>query len=154
MLLSPKLEVSGMFFPLSDPFSKGHVCTEAEATALNSLRRDNLRAAMLRLLKKKYPSATEASPSIVKDFLELAENYEFTRTSLAKPQDPVESRAYAMAKDLAEAVLKRENVSKDSLLPGKFEEMISTILLRKPEIMEEAKKRVNKIKQMAEQVVL
>ncbi len=149
MPLSPKLEVQGLFFPLEDPFSEGHICSEAEAVALNTLRRENIRNGFARLMKKE--GFSEASPEVLEAFADFAASYSFTRTSVPKPQDPVEQKAYYLAKEMAEAALRKGNIGKDSLPPGKFEEMISHILaMKKDEIFAEAKRRVDEIKSLAE----
>jgi len=149
MPLSPKLEVQGLFFPLDDPFPTGHICSEAEAVALNTLRRENIRNGFARLMKKE--GITEASPKAMALFTDFAEAYSFTRTTVPKPQDPIEQKAYSLAKEIAEAALRKGNISKDSLQPGKFDEMISHILeMKREEIFAEARLRVDEIKSLAE----
>jgi hypothetical protein len=118
------------------------------------MRRENIRSAFVRLCKRQGLSLENMTPALLKAFNALAEDYTFTRTTVAKPQDPVEAKAWSIAKDLADAALKKGNVARSELLPGKYEEMISNILEMKPEIMEEARTRVEEIKSLADRITL
>ena len=97
--------IQGLDFQISWPFTAGHVCTEAEAKALNQTRKENLannfakRVKDAKALDEKNGNTTEVS-SLAAEFAKLDAEYEFTlaNVSAAARLSPVDREARSMAK--------------------------------------------------------
>ena len=139
-----KLEIQGRLYKLPLRYAAGHPLTEAEAVALNSMRATNMRGIFTKFVKDAAPGT-----DLDQAFAALAETYEFTRTVPKSAQDPVERIAYTIATDLANQLLRRQNITKHSLQEGEFEKIVLRILNEQPGLMEEAKQRAEAAERLA-----
>lgn len=102
-LAEPKVaSIQGLEFTVSQPFEVGHVCTEAEARALNQTRKENI----VNSFRPKVKAYVEAEDDTKLDelnssFLELDASYEFTIANVGATQKltPVEREARTLAKN-------------------------------------------------------
>lgn len=152
----PKLEISGVFFPLPDRYAEGHICSQPEAAALNQTRRENLRNIFAKRVKKvqEAPYTEAAAEALQVEFSSVALAYEFTRTSTKTSLDPVEKKARELATELGEAALQQQKIAKSQLAPGVWDKFLDDILAQKPELFEEAKARVASLQGIASSLAL
>lgn len=96
--------IQGLEFPVSWPFSAGHVCTEAEAKTLNQTRKENLgnnfRKRVVDALEADTKAGnTDESSKLAAEFDDLDAKYVFTLAGVgAVRMDPIEREARNMAK--------------------------------------------------------
>src|SRR5215472_4253233 len=97
-------------FQLSDPYQEGHRLTAAEAAALNTLRAENIRNNMSKVLRGLGSKALQGKA--LQDFTQRVELYDqqykfFTRTE-KKNLDQLEKKVQEVAKERArEEAIKR-----------------------------------------------
>lgn len=117
-----EITIQGIIFTVSTPFAAGHVCTEAEAAALNQTRCENIRNNMASKIKKAEKELPEGQTEFTEEQIaEFAaevqaydEAYEFTLASAgggAKPKDPIEAEAIKMAKAAVAGLLKKKGTT-------------------------------------------
>lgn len=96
--------IQGLDFQVSWPFVAGHVCTEAEAKALNQTRKENLANNFAKRVKDAKAldekNGTNEVSSLAAEFAKLDAEYEFTlaNVSAAARLSPVDREARSMAK--------------------------------------------------------
>lgn len=148
-------------FEAAAPYAEGHVMSKQEAAVLNQTRVENLRNNFAGVIKKKIeaiakeePPRTELSEdeiaALKEEFASYEDSYEFQgkRTSRA-PVDPVKREAVRMAKDTITTALRGKGIDPKNLVEGKMEELISGYLEKNPQVLEEAKARVEAAKALA-----
>lgn len=104
--------IAGMTFPITMPFAEGHVCTEAEARALNQTRAENIG----NLLRAKVAAAlkAEGEEAMTEDQIramvaEKDAEYVFTLASVGsgrKSLDPLEKECMRLAREHLHAKIK------------------------------------------------
>lgn len=98
--------INGLTFLVAQPYAEGHVCTAAEAKALNQTRSENIgnnvRQRIKDMLAENKPEA-----EIVAMVAEVDNAYEFNMSSVssARQLDPVEREARKIARELLKAHL-------------------------------------------------
>jgi hypothetical protein len=152
-----RIKVEGLIFNAPAPYKAGHTLDDNEASTLNQTFAENLRNNFAKKVKAakeeaaknggEFPADGEAAPDDLQtEFTTYASDYKFgTRAAggggeSALPRDPVEREAYIMARDLIRAHAKSKGIKVDAeqiagLIPG--------ILAKRPEIREEAQRRVS-----------
>lgn len=159
-----QLKIQGLLFPFISRYAAGHVLTGEEALVLDQTLAENLRNNFASKIRAKSDEIAKATPegetprgfteeeltAFQNDFQAYASSYVFRAPRAGSgPQDPVERTARKIAKEMVMAALSAKNIKSNSLPEGKMEEFISAVLSRKPEIMEEAKRRVEASKTSA-----
>lgn len=100
--------ISGMIFPITMPFAEGHVCTAAEAAALNQTRAENI-GNNVRLKIKTALAAEEGSEGYMTEaeisamVAERDAEYVFTLVSVGsgrKTLDPLEKECLKLAREI------------------------------------------------------
>jgi hypothetical protein len=155
------ITIQNLGFECAAPYAEGHVLTGPEASVLNQTRAENLRNNFASVIKGKLKALSEEEPprseltedeiaDLREQFASYENEYEFQgkRTSRA-PIDPVKREANKMAKDAINAALRERNINPKDLVAGKMEELISQYLAKNPDVLEEAKRRVENVKQAA-----
>ena len=152
-----RIKVEGLIFNAPAPYKAGHPLNENEANTLNQTFAENLRNNFAKKVKTarteaqkngtEFPQDGEEAPQdLQQEFSSYANDYEFgTRAAGgggegALPRDPVDREAYIMARDLIRQHAKSKGIKVDAeqiagLIPG--------ILAKRPEIKEEAQRRVS-----------
>lgn len=142
------ITIQGLDFEATTPYAEGHVCTEAEAKALNQTRLENLRNNFASKIKAAKGEGDEvpadAIAALRAEFAEYDASYVFTLASVGggkRETDPVQAEAKKMARALITASLrdkgrKIKDVDKDTL-----DNAIATLAERE-DIQKAAKKAV------------
>lgn len=147
--------ILGLEFPVSWPFSAGHICTEAEAKTLNQTRKENLgnnfRKRVVDALEADTKAGnTDESSKLAAEFADLDAKYVFTLAGVgAVRMDPIEREARNLAKDAVKQNLAAKGRKLSDIPTGmtkeewedKLETTISEISQR-PEVIKIAKAQV------------
>lgn len=148
--------IQGIEFTAPAPYSEGHVLTVAEAATLNQTLGENLRNNFAKRVKDaKDKAAGGALPddviaSLKGEFESYSNEYEFAgKRSPRVTADPVTREARKIAKSLVVEALKARNMDIKTLADGKMDELISTLLEKKPDIRAEAQRRIDAAKAVA-----
>lgn len=143
-------------------YAPGHQLNEAEANVLNQTRVENLRNNFAGVIKGKLAELAKETPprselteeeieNLRSQFAEYESSYEFQgRRATRVPVDPVKREATKMAREAIIAALKKKGLTPGELVEGKMEELISGYLGAHPEVTDEAKRRVEAVKSLAE----
>lgn len=101
----PLIRCQAYQFQISDPFTAGHPLTEAEATALNGLRAENIRNNLANHVAKAtaaLPAGTLLGPDELQALAEIAtkydSDYEFGPKRKYTRQGPIEAEAKTIAR--------------------------------------------------------
>lgn len=152
------IKVQGMIFSYPPKYFEGHVLSAEEAAVLNQTFGENLRnnfASRIRAEMEKIEEAATAAgetpraftqeeqDAFAADFTTYAATYTFKSPRVgAGPIDPVEREAHKIATALVKAKLSERNIKPSSLPEGKMEEYVKGALAKRPEIRDEARRRV------------
>lgn len=152
----------GMAFDAPAPYHEGHVLTANEAVALNQTFGENLRNNFARQVKNAVefaresarasggPEPEELPPEVLEklrsDFAEYASNYTFSTRPPKVISDPSEHEAIRLAK----IILKTQD---SSLTAAEISERVDDLLEARPEIREEAKRRMSVVQSLAQQTL-
>ena len=125
--------INDIKFEIAQPYAAGHVCSEAEAKALNQVRSENIGNNMRAAVKKALEDGkTEAE--IVAIVAEYDGKYEFNLASVraagAAKLDPIEKEARKLARELivADLAKKGRKISQvpDGLTKEEWDEKVET----------------------------
>ena len=156
-----EISISGLPITVPQPYSEGHSLSAAEAYVLNQTYAENIRNNSTALIKKHLADhkveKVEALPHDAIADLKgkihaYASDYEFSGTGRGGPRasiDPVAREAHKMAGDMVRTALRGKGVDLKTLPEGRLEELISGVLLKRPDITEEAQRRVDASKAIA-----
>lgn len=164
------IKVQGIMFPVTARYAEGHVLTAQEALTLNQTLFENLRNNFAAHIRKAVEAKAKAegtpegeSPSpftadelndLQVKFAEYAASYTFSAPRATRaPVDPVEREMRAIAKERVVAALTAKNISQKALPEGKMDEYITSLIERRPEIREEAERRVAARKEIAADIL-
>ena len=140
-----EITIQGLTFVIPAPYHTGYVVSAAEAAALNQTYAENLRNNFAKSVKLAAEAGGEVDVAELQSQLTTyAEGYEFQgrRKSVATPVDPVLREATKIAKTSIVEALQAKSIKIKDLPEGKMESLIASLLEKKPEIMEEAARRV------------
>lgn len=155
------VSIQGLDFTYTTPYAEGSVLTKAEASQLNQVRGENLRNNFASKIKAKRAEiekergegaefSEEEVEAFKTAFAEYDASYVFSGIRQARgPVDPVKAKARKMAKETIEAALRAKNIKPSDLAEGKMDELIEKYLGSHPEVLEEAKAQVEKLKSAA-----
>jgi len=156
-----EIQIQGLTFEYSTPYVAGSVMTEGEAHQLNGVRGENLRnnfAGNIKDAKEEAVKArgegaelTEGEIETLKTaFASYQSDYVFSGKRQSRtPSDPVKAKATKMARETIEAALRAKNIKPSELKEGKMDELIATYLAAHPEVTEEARAQIAKVKESA-----
>jgi len=162
------IKVQGILFPVSPRYAEGHPLTAQEAAVLNQTLYENLRNNFASHIRKTVEESAKAAGveaeghtlsedevSILQaKFAEYAQAYTFAAPRAGRtPVDPLQREMRAIAKERILAALAAKNVSVKSLPEGKMDEFIATAIERRPEIREEAQRRLDARKIAADDLI-
>ena len=147
--------IQGEKFEISEPYAEGHVCTAAEAKALNQVRAENIG----NNLRKKVTQAKEAGTFDQEEMQKLVTQYDSEYVFEARVStggtrrvlDPVEREARRIARDIVKAHLERQGVKLKDVPKEALDEKIDELSAR-DEIIAEAKKAVKAQDKLKEQL--
>ena len=153
--------INGIEFTISQPYDTGHVCTEAEAKALNQTRSENIGnnvRAKLKEMQEKGESADAMSAYVA----EVDGKYEFTLAAVAASRklDPVEREARNLAKELLKSHLatsgRKLTVAPEGLTEDEWKEKVEAEIERiatSDAVLKQAKKNVDAKKKAADSLM-
>ena len=155
------ITIQGHTFEAPARYAEGHVCSLNEANTLNQTLAENLRNNFASRLKKAIEaSEAEGGPELDLDalraeFAEYAETYEFNGKRAARaPVDPIEKEATKIAGQMIAEALRAKNIDvKAARESGKFDELVTNLLEKKPAIREEAARRVAATQNVADDIL-
>jgi len=151
------LKIQGMIFPFSPRYAEGHVLSNEEAKVMNQTLGENLRnnfASRIRAAVTEIEKATpagEAARSFTAEELEKFQTdftaYQSTYIFKAPrqgpgPLDPIEREMQKIAKNIILSALETNRTKVSTLPEGQMAAWIKTLCAEKPEIREEAMRRV------------
>jgi len=133
-----EVQIANVLVEVSTPYAEGHVCTEAEAKALNQTRVENISNALRKKIQELGTAAESAEGKTVYTYAEdalakVAElvaaydaEYVFSMTSVgtSRTVDPLEKECIAVARQAITAELKRQGVKIKDLPEGKMDAFI------------------------------
>lgn len=136
---SREVQIGGVLVSVSLPYAEGHVCTAAEAKALNQTRTENISNALRKKIQDLGTAVENAEGKTVFEFDENAlaqaatlvaeydAEYVFTLASSGgsrRAVDPLEKECMAIARQAIVAELKSKGVKVKDLPDGKMDEFI------------------------------
>lgn len=156
--MSHPITISGVVFEIAPKYSEGHQLTSDEASALNSLFFSGLNSKLKPLVVKaqKASSSLELDESVKADLsaklAEFARTFTFTQKS-GNSYDPVQREAFKMVKPQVLNALKQKGLDPKSLAEGKLEEIMLQLLGKRPDIMAEARRRIEAVTSIADDLL-
>jgi hypothetical protein len=155
------ITIKDLKFTAPAPYAEGHVCTAGEASALNQVYGENLRnnfAKRVSTAKENWEKENPGQPiadhivaELQTQFSAYAAEYEFhgKRRSTRGPVDPVEKEAFKLAKERIVAKLRERNMDLKTLPDGQLDTWVNELLSKDPSFREEATRRVEASKAIA-----
>lgn len=153
----PKTKIiDGESFTITQPYSEGHICTAAEAKALNQVRSENignnLRSAIKEARDKRDAGDTKDWDGLADLVAKYDSEYTFAMGGGgggARKMDPIEREAYTLAKEYIKGHLaetgRKINVTPEGMTDDEWKEKVEANIERvagSDEILKLAKKRV------------
>lgn len=155
--------IAGQAFEITAPYAEGHVCTAAEAKALNQTRAENI-GNNLRDSVKEALAKAETDANALTELAALVQKYDAEYTFALggggvskRTLDPVEREARSIANDIIKADLAKkgrkvsqvpEGLSKDEW-EAKLDDVRETLMAR-DDVLAAAKKRVKEKQKIAD----
>lgn len=155
------IQIQGLTFSYTTPYVAGHPLTEGEANQLNGVRGENLRNNFASKIKdaraeaeKERGEGAELTEEVIAalqaEFSQRDAEYAFTGKRQSRgPVDPVMAKAKSMARETINSALRTKNIKPSDLAEGKMDELIGKYLENHPEVVEEARLQVQKVKEAA-----
>lgn len=134
---------------VAQPYATGHVLTDAEAAKLNQVFADSIRAALNAKLKKASEADDFNAAEAQASYQSFADAYSFVIRSTKAAADPVEKEAHKIAKEQVFAAIRNKGANPRDYSADQIAEYVALVLSKKPEIREEAERRVNSSRQIA-----
>jgi hypothetical protein len=165
---SREVQIGGVLVTVSQPYVEGHVCTPAEAKALNQTRTENISNALRKKIqdlgtaaeneegKTFYQFTDEALAQAAQMVAEYDAEYVFTLASVGggrRAIDPLEKECIAIARQAISAELKKKGVKLKDLPEGKMDEFIEQYK-DNDKIVALAKKRIKERESLASAIDL
>lgn len=150
--------IGGIKFSISQPYDEGHVCTQAEARALNQTRSENI-GNNVRAKLKEMQDAGKSAEELAAFVSEIDQNYVFNLASVsaARKMDPYEREAEKIAKELLKAHLattgRKLSVTPEGVTEDEWNAKIQSELDRistSPDVIKVARKNVDAKKKTAD----
>jgi hypothetical protein len=149
-----------MEFEIAQPYVEGHVCTAAEARALNQTRSENI-GNNTRAKIKEMQDGGKTEQEITDYVSSVDQNYEFTLAgvSASRRLDPVEREAVKIARDLLKAHLatsgRKLTVAPEGMTDEEWDDKVASEVERiaaLDEVVAAAKKNVAAKNKQADQL--
>lgn len=157
--VAPSITIQGLIFPVAAPYEEGHQCNSAEAATLNQTRHENLRNNFRTTVLKAFEAAKKdgreglndkEKAELLSKFGAYEQEYEFAGKRASRgPVDPVEREARKIAREIILGAMRAKGLSMKDRPEGEMDSNIDLLLSKRPGIREEAKKRVQSLKDMA-----
>lgn len=139
----------GVNVNVAQPYAEGHVLTALEAEKLNHVLADNIRTSLVAKIKRAVEEGNADAATLSKKFQAYADAYSFTVRAPKAAVDPVAKEANKIAKEQVLAAIRRKGGNPSDYSAEQLSEYVAKVLQHKPEILEEAERRVNSSRQIA-----
>ena len=136
----------GITLNVSQPYSEGHVLSAVEAEKLNRVFADSVRSAIMAKLKN---VSEDDAPAHADDFQAYADAYSFSVRAPKAAADPVAKEANKIAKEQVFAAIRKKGGTPSDYSAEQIAEYVAKVIQHKPEITEEAMRRVNSSRKLA-----
>lgn len=136
----------GVTVNVSQPYAEGHVLSALEAEKLNHVLADNIRTSLMSKLKRLEDVDAE---KVGAEFQSYADSYSFVVRSPKSTVDPITKEAMKIAKEQVLAAIRSKGGDPKDYPAEKIAEYVSLVLQKKPEIREEAARRIASSREMA-----
>jgi len=147
--------IQGVQFEIIQPFEEGHVCTLAEAKALNQTRSENIRNNSAKSVKEALAAENmdEALKEVAKKIAAYDKEYQFTigGTGAAK-LDPIEREARKIVRAAITAQLREAGRKISEVDKTKLADIIAE-QAEKPEVIKAAKKALADKAKLADSIL-
>lgn len=134
---------------VAQPYAEGHVLNAVEADKFNNVFADSIRTAIMAKLKKMVEAEGFDAATVSAHFQTYANSYEFSTRSAKEPVDPVEKEAHKIAKGLVLASIRNKGGDPKDYSADSIAEFVAKVLEHKPEIREEAARRIESSRAIA-----
>ena len=134
---------------VAQPYAEGHVLSALEADKLNHVFADNIRTSLIAKIKRVAEDKSVDVSALSDEFQGFADAYTFTVRAPRTAVDPVTKEAHKIAKEQVLAAIRRKGGNPADYTAEQLSEYIAKVIQHKPEIMEEAERRVNSSRQIA-----
>jgi len=136
---------------VAQPYKEGYVLTAAEAEKLNQVFADSIRTSLMSKLKKlkKLDNDSVDHAEVEHQFQQFANNYAFSIRTPKNVADPVAKEAHKIAKEQVFASIRKKGGNPTDYSAEQIAEYVTKVLQHKPEIMEEAARRIDSSRKIA-----
>ena len=136
---------------VAQPYEEGYVLTAAEAEKLNQVFADSIRTSLMSKLKKlkKLDNDSVDHAEVEHQFQQFANNYAFSIRTPKNAADPVAKEAHKIAKEQVFASIRKKGGNPADYSAEQIAEYVTKVLQHKPEIMEEAARRIDSSRKIA-----
>ena len=144
---------------VSQPYAEGHVMTAIEAEKFNNVYADAIRTVLMTRLKKVTGGPAFDAAAVSTAFQSYADGYKFsTRASGGNREarasvSAVEKEAHKIAKDLVLASIRNKGGNPKDYSAEQIAGFVEQVLEKKPEIREEASRRIESARGIAGDVL-
>lgn len=139
----------GVNVNVAQPYAEGHTLTALEADKLNHVFADNIRTSLLAKIKRASEMGDVDAKAASKEFQAYADSYSFTIRTPKASADPVVKEANKIAKEQVFAAIRRKGGNPADYSAEQLSTFIAKVLQAKPEIRDEAERRINSSRQIA-----
>jgi hypothetical protein len=139
----------GVNVNVAQPYSEGHVLTSVEAEKLNHVFADNIRTSLIAKIKRQAEEGSLDADAASTDYQAFADAYSFSVRAPKASADPVAKEANKIAKEQVFAAIRRKGGNPSDYTAEQIAEYVAKVLQHKPEIREEAERRINSSRKIA-----
>lgn len=139
----------GVNVSVDQPYAEGHVLTALEAEKLNHVLADNIRTSIIAKLKRLAESGDIDAAAASAEFQSYADAYEFAVRTPKASADPIAKEANKIAKEQVFAAIRRKGGNPSDYSAEQIAEYVGKVLQHKPEIRDEAARRIESSRKMA-----
>lgn len=143
----------GVAVTVDQPYAEGHILTALEADKLNHVYADSIRSAIVNKLKRLVENAGFDADEASAEFQTYADSYSFTVRAPKAGADPIVKEANKLAKEQVFAAIRKKGGDPKDYSAEQISEYIAKVLQHKPEIHEEAARRVKSTQALAGDVL-
>jgi hypothetical protein len=137
-------------FSVPMPYVAGHQLTEGEADQLNQVLHENIRNNYAKKVKDAVTGSTFDQATMQSELDDYSVSYEFgVRSGGGRISDPIEREAMTIAKELVKAKIREKGGKVADYKAADITELAEGVVARYPEIMEQARIRVEAAKSSA-----
>jgi len=139
----------GINVSVAQPYAEGHVLTALEAEKLNHVLADNIRTSLIAKIKRAVEEGKADVVALSKEFQAYADAYSFTARAPKAAADPVAKEANKIAKEQVLAAIRKKGGNPADYSAEQISEYVAKVIQHKPEIREEAERRINSSRKLA-----